>query len=156
MDNYTKIKADIWASKNVNYVFNIWTKSPVGIRIGMKKKRRKNFLKNIQKMKFKKNWGFKFYSICVSPKTKFYSILASPTSKFYSVLMSSTTKFYSTWMFPTTAIVAQAWLVGYIHWAVVGVTEMEKILLSGTLKWSKILVSGTTKWSAISILKMNK
>ena len=66
--------------------------------------------------------GLKFYSIWVSPKIKFYFISTSPTTIFYALLMSPPTKFYSISVYPTTALVAQAWLGGCMHWAVVGNT----------------------------------
>ena len=68
--------------------------------------------------------GLKFNHIWVSPIIKFYPISMFPTTKFYSDSVSPTTKFYSVWVSPTTALVAQAWLGGLIHWAVVGDSEM--------------------------------
>ena len=35
---------------------------------------------------------------------------------------------FSIWLSPTTALLVQAWL-GYIHWAVVGDTELDKFVL---------------------------
>ena len=93
---------------------NIWTIGQVGIGIGGKKVLKKILEKLPENLRIFFS-GLKFYSIWVSPTTKFSYISASPTTKFSSVSVSPKIKFYSILLSPTTALVAQAWLGGYIH-----------------------------------------